>query len=107
MHFSGHTYDSLGSLPFFIQNFIHMARNPPFSPGHPTPTYSMACFFCSPIRSPGDGSGFSNVSKSLNKMWNVQLFRMRPITAILVHWLKRYGFWPLLFQIGTLCNAEK
>ena len=25
-------------------------------------------------------------------MWNVQLFRMRPITAILIHWFKRYWF---------------
>ena len=35
---------------------------------------------------------FQMSQNSLNMMWNVRLFRMRPITAILVHWFKRYRF---------------
>ena len=51
MHFSGHTYDPLGSLTFLlIKNVIYMATNPPSNPDCATPTYSTACgfFFCSP-----------------------------------------------------------
>ena len=108
MRFSGHAYDPLGSLTFFlIKNVIYMAINPPFSPGHVTSTYSTACFFFAPpYVALATALNFQMCKNSLNMMLNVKLFRTRPITPILVHWFKRYCFWPLLFQIGTQCTGE-
>ena len=93
MRFSGFAYDPLGSLTFsLIKNVIYMAINPPSSPGLATPTYSTACFFAPPYVALATALNFQMCKNPLNMMWNVQLFRMRPITAILVHWFKRYLF---------------
>ena len=79
-----------------IKNVIYMAISPPFSPGHATPTYSTACyfffFFAPRYVALATALNFQMCQKSLTIMWNVQLFRMKPITAILVHWFKRYWF---------------
>ena len=93
MRFSGFAYDPLGSLTFLlIKNVIYMAIHPPSSPGLATPTYSTACFFAPPYVALATALDFQMCKNPLNMMWNVQLFRMRPITAILVHWFKRYWF---------------
>ena len=83
-------YDLLGSLTFFlIKNVIYMAINPPFSSGLATPTYSTDCFFFAPpYVALATALNFQMCKNSLNMMLNVQLFRMRPITVILVHWFK-------------------
>ena len=84
---------SIGEFDIFLDQKCNLYGNK--SSFQSWPCYASifdGLFFAPPYVALATAQNFQMCKNSLNMMLNVQLFRMRPITAILVHRFKRYWF---------------